>query len=439
MKFIPWFPARRISFVSFILLIGALPSIAQTRQNVIGQILIDSPSRYSASQIALGSGLRTGEPGNDKVLSEAADRLANSGAFSEVSYRYTTANGKLTVTFHVIDQPKTLLATFDNFVWFRPEELDSAVRSEVALFDGRLPLDGPLGPAVAAALEHLLAQRHIAATVGFIPAAKTIGAPPSEFRFSARGNLPPVTEVQYIGGPLDTSLFAVATKRLVGHPFSAAYSRLMAEDELDVIYQNHAYLRAHFGDPQIVLTPGAGDQDPGSVKLIFTVVPGSQYAWHGADWHGNAAYAPADLDRFLGLKDGDPAALNAILSGMDAVRQGYGKKGFMMLNLASKQDFDDAALQVRYSFEVTEGGQFHMGELTVTGADAKTSDSIRKVWRLKTGDIFDASYVKEFQAKDLPLALRDSPSAARPSRITISTMANKETLTINATVSIQPN
>jgi outer membrane protein assembly factor BamA len=408
--------ARVVSgvFVCLSLIAGSRTSQAQKVQYVIDQFTVEGTTRFSKSQIVLASGLKPGQLADDPVLSEAAERLAKTGEFSEVQYRYTTLAGKMTVRFQVIDDPKTLECTFDNFVWFAPNELDRAVRAEVPLYDARMPFDSEVTRATAQALEHLLVQHHISATVSFLPASKALGAPPTALLFSAKGNLPPVTSVEFTGGPLEPELFSLQKSRLIGHPFSAFYTHSMAENDLDAIYHNHAYLRAHFTDPQVTFVPGANDSDPGSIKLVFTVSPGALYAWHGADWQGNAVYAPPDLDGYLAMKEGEPAAANKIASGEDAVRQAYGKKGYITATVSSSQNLDDGAHQVHYSYQVSEGSQYHMGTFGVFGYDDNNAQRLRKMWQLKPGEIYDASYIREFAKKGMPIPAGTNFSGANP-------------------------
>lgn len=415
---------------------GAASLSAQKGQNVIDQILVEGTTRFSKAQISLASGLKAGQPADDPVLSAAADRLAKTGEFSEVVYRYATLNGKMTVTFKVTDDPKTLLCTFDNFVWFSPDEMERAVRAEVPLYDARMPFDSEVPRAVAQALEHLLAQRHISGPVTFVAAAKAIGAPPTEIRFSAQGNLPQITSVEFTGGPLGPEFFTVQRGRLVGHPFSAAYAHLMAANDLDTIYHNHAYLRAHFNDAQVTFVPGASEADPGGVKVVFTVTPGEQYMWHGTDWQGNNVYAAADLDGNLAMKDGEPAAADKISAGEDAVRQSYGKRGYITAALSARQNLNDAAHLVHYSYQVKEGSQYRMGAFNVVGFDDGTAQRIRKLWQLKSGEIYDASYIKEFMKKGIPAPAGADLSGPNAPMIKVATALHSDALTVDVTVSV---
>jgi outer membrane protein assembly factor BamA len=434
-------PARSPVHLSTLLAFACLWPVAaclfaQKGQTVIDQILVEGTTRFSKAQISLASGLKAGQPADDPVLSAAADRLAKTGEFSEVAYRYTTLSGKMTVTFKVTDDPKTLLCTFDNFVWFSQDEMERAVRAEVPLYDARMPFDSEVPQAVAQALEHLLAQRHISAGVTFTAAAKAIGAPPTEIRFSAQGNLPQIASVDFAGGPLGPELFSVQRGRLIGHSFSAAYAHLMAENDLDAIYHNHAYLRAHFSDPQVTLVPGASESDPGSVKLVFTVNPGAQFMWHGSDWQGNNVYAPAELDGYLAMKEGEPAAADKISAGEDAVHQAYGKRGYITAGLTARQNLDDAAHMVHYSYQVKEGSQYRMGALNMVGYDEGTAQRIRKLWQLKSGEIYDATYIREFVKKGIPAPAGANLSGPNAPVTKVATVLHSDFLTVDVIVSV---
>ncbi len=411
----------------------------QASQNVIDKVLVEGGTRFSSAQILLAGGLKIGQPADDAALSAAADRLANTGAFSSVTYQYRTANSKMTLTFQITDQPKMMDCTFDNFVWFTHEDVERAVRADVPLYDGRVPLDGGLPQDVAHALEHLLAQRHVTATVTYLPAARALGAAPTEFRYSASRNLPPVTSVEFSGGSLSDELFAVQEQRLIGRPFSAAYSHSLAENDLTVVYRNHAYLRAQFDDPQVTFQPSQNESDPGSVRLVFHVSPGPQFMWHGADWIGNKVYASADLDRHLAMKEGEPAAADKISAGLDAVREAYGKVGYIAMALSSKPSLDDASRQVRYSFELAEGAQYRMGSFKVEGYDSQTAERIGKTWQLKPGEVYDASYPKEFMKKGVPAPANLSPAAAKTGKLSLATRLNKDQLVADVVLAYSTN
>ena len=418
-------------FLAFLSLLAYYrPAQLQGKQESIGHMDVEGASRYSATQIIAASGLKIGQMADDASLDAVANHLSDTGAFSQVSYRYETVAGKMNLTIHVAEEPKFMTCDFDNFVWFSQEEIDRALQAEVPLYDGRVPIDGTLPKDVSAALEHLLAKHNIAATVSYIPHGQ-LGSAPTEYLYSAAGNVPLIASVDYLGGPLDASYFSVATSRLVGHPYSAKYAQSVAEKDLKVVYQNQGYLRANYTEPKPVFAAGANPGDPGAIKLSFTAVPGVQYNWAGGEWNGAAAYTPSDLTHFLGMNIGDIAAADKISAGQDAVREAYGKKGYVTAAVSSDMSTDDAAHKVRYEFKVTEGAQYHMGTLSVPGYDENTVNHIRNAWRLKPGDIYDTSYFKEFVAKALGPALVGTPLVGKRLRASFSTRLNASTQTVD--------
>jgi hypothetical protein len=56
---------------------------------------------------------------------------------------------------------------------------------------------------------------------------------------------------------------------------------------------------------------------------------------------------------------------------------------------------------------VIEGAVFHMGELEFRGLDNNFTARLRSIWKLRPGDAYDATYLKEF----LPQARRLLPTS----------------------------
>jgi outer membrane protein assembly factor BamA len=243
--------------------------------------------------------------------------------------------------------------------------------------------------------------------------------------------------VEYLGGPLDPSLFSVATERLMGHPYSAAYARSLAENDLSVIYHNHGYLHARFSEatPSFIADENAGE--PGKVSLAFTVAPGVQYTWNGADWNGELPYTAAELDQILAMKPGEVAGSDKIAAGIGLVHIAYGKKGYINAVSRYDQNFDDSTRQVHMSFQLQEGDQYHMGAFNVTGASNQISDRIVKAWRLKTGEIYNASYWKNFADQDLPNALKDMGNTTIAKRLSYSEHPNPKALTVDVLLTLE--
>jgi hypothetical protein len=62
---------------------------------------------------------------------------------------------------------------------------------------------------------------------------------------------------------------------------------------------------------------------------------------------------------------------------------------------------DDANRGAVFEIQLVEGSQFRMGTLEVLGFSERDAETISRRWRLKPGDVYDASYADDFSAKEL--------------------------------------
>ena len=96
-------------------------------------------------------------------LKNAAERLGNSGLFTSVQYLYKPSIGSngIEANFDLVDAKQFLSASFENFVWFTPAELQAALHNALSLYNGILPASGAMPDDVVAVLSKLLASRNL--------------------------------------------------------------------------------------------------------------------------------------------------------------------------------------------------------------------------------------------------------------------------------------
>src|SRR5688572_14999130 len=148
-----------------------LPAAAQQQAASfrLAPLKIEGAKRYTPDDLAKFSGLRVGQSVTLADLQAAADRLAASGFFKHLKYRYVTSQSEITVTFEVEEAASTVPVIFDNFIWFPYDEVMAAVRKDVPAFDGTLSeTEGAPGPIIRS-LQALLQARGIPGTVTVTP------------------------------------------------------------------------------------------------------------------------------------------------------------------------------------------------------------------------------------------------------------------------------
>jgi outer membrane protein assembly factor BamA len=228
-------------------------------------------------------------------------------------------------------------------------------------------------------------------------------------------------------------LIATAQTTVFGNDYSREFVWNFADVALRDLYHERGYLRVEFGEPRGALGADA-PCGAGGVAVTLPVREGIAYNWGGAEWSGNAALAPAELDAALGMKPGELANGKKIEKALAAVSRAYGRKGYLAVGLKPSPDFADAARSVTYRFEVREGQQYHMGALNIVGLPDADAERIRAKWKLQPGDVYDAGYIQEF----VQGAMRELVKpGAKPLRLGTVVNPNQAKLTADVTITFK--
>ena len=392
-----------IASLGALLLLLSATAAAQPSQETLklARIEFDGLGRVSRDDALAKLGLQPGQEATPEQIEQAAQRLQQSGLFTRLGYSVKGKTDDAVLTFQVEEQKWGVPVVFDNFVWFTDQELADAVRKQVPTFDGTAPDGGGVTDGIASALRELLRARNLRGDVEYMPAADLSGRN-ARHVFTVKNS--PGLRVCALNFP---GARAVTPEQLVAKSagiFDNDFSRIFVGDyvasNLLPLYHERGMLRAAFAPPEVKPAEPTDDCAQG-LALTFHVDEGSVYVWDRAEWSGQQALTPQELDAALGMRARDIAGSVKIARGMDAVGKAYGRKGYLTASLRAAQEFDDANRKVVYRFTVTEGPQYRMGALTVTGLDERDSNNVRTRWRLLPGEVYDEGYLAEFLKKNL--------------------------------------
>lgn len=348
------------------------------------------------------SGLQVGQPVDIPTLDAAAQRLLDSGLFKKLSYRYRITSGQAIVTFQVEeDKGAVLPVVFDNFVRFSDEELLNAVRQHVPSFNGTAPdaaIDG-----ITKALQQLLQERKVPGRVEYMPSVNQ-STGKSEHVFSIEGMNLPICTLHFSGATaIQESELMKNSQPLIASDYTRSFVHSFAQANLVPIYRERGYLRVKFNPPTAKLETDAGSKCKDGVTVSLPVEEGSVYSWDKGEWNGNAALSVQELEAALGMKTGELANGLKIDKGMGSVREAYGRKGYLAARVKPVPAFEGANQRVTYHIDINEGSQYRMGMLTISGLSESTANRLKGKWKLQPGDVYDASYLKEFIKKEIVL------------------------------------
>lgn len=421
---------RIVVLVGMLLVAGAAPGWPQNPPGAMRLAGIDVSGlrRLTTADVISGSGLRVGATVTMADIDASVERLGKTGLFAHVSYRYRYKGTDLFVTFEVEEARADTPVLFDNFPWFSDEEIVAAVARSVPGFTTHLSDNAEGIDRITAALGQMLRARKLPGKVEYIPYLDTRNGANAHL-FKVTGVSEPICDVTFTG--VQSALLAQvrdAVTPLLRRDYSRIGSTDFLQGTLVPFYRRLGHLRVRL--PGIRARIGeAGSRCAGGVVVSVPVDEGAVYWWKGAVWAGARALSAAELDRALGMKGGEVADGTKIDRGIRAVMSAYGRKGYLAARPAPTPQFDELGHTVVFVLEVTEGPQFHMGELTVTGVPATTATLLKERWKLKPGDAYDAGYATDFMTE---LRKTDPQLLARlgPMRMSVKQDASARTVSV---------
>src|SRR6185295_6612144 len=269
----------------------------------------------------------------------------------------------------------------------------AAVRKDVVFFSGTSPASGETPDKIAAALQRLLNEKHIAGQVDYLP---YVSKEKQELLFTVKGAHIPVCSLHFPGASaVPEAELIKAAQPLFKSDYSQKDTMTFLPFNLLPLYRRKGHLRADFQQASATLETGA--QCPGGVNVTIPVSEGVSYRWAKSIWDGNDKLPVEDLAAALGMNPGDLADGTKIDSGLKSVGKAYGKRGFLTPTIQSSAEFDDAASLVTYRFKINEGPRYFMGDLIVNGLPPADATELKSKWTLGSNAVFDESYVDQFR------------------------------------------
>ena len=358
----------------------------------LASVKVTGSSRFRSDQIAPATGLKPGATVTKDDLQRGADHLAQLGPFAGVHYRYGDSDAGVVVEYQVTDAPAVPI-WFDNFPWFTDAELISAVKSSVPLFDGTAPEHGTLLDDIADALQLALASRnvHTSVTHSLVTAP---GGSEQVQEFRVDGMNLSVGSID-LSDPLARNDRGIQARLsdIADHPYSRTAIELFEFEQIRPIYLAQGFLRVRFNPPSTHLV---GSGASARVAVTIAIEPGPSFAWNGVTWSGNTVILSPELNGLVTLKPGDPADETKIEPIWESVHDDYARRGYLDATVTPRVQFDDAAKRVSYAATISEGPQYRMGKLVLTGLSIEGERRIRAAWKIDSGAIFDKDVYDEF-------------------------------------------
>ena len=386
---------------------AATPPMPGTSYKLIS-VKVKGSKRFSSEDIAAASGLPMGTVAHEEDFRKAARQLGESGAFNDIGFTYTYSSAGTKLEFQVTDADKFVPVGFTDFVWYSDEELRHRLHERIPLFNGEVPTTGRLIEQVSDVLQAMLVENAVPGIVEYVRNTAKNGQTES-VDYNVAGVSIRIHHLEFPGaGAGELPGLEDAAEKLIDREYSRAYMNSFVERSVLPVFRGHGYLKVECGPPQpkvvkLATSEASGSaQPPTYVDVTFAVTPGIQYKLTGWQWSGNKAISADELQPLLHDKVGQPANLVQLENDLRAVQELYGSRGYILAAVKVNAEFDSGGT-VAYRLEVTEDSLFHMGELEFRGIDNNLTARLKAAWRLRPGDVYDATYLKQYlpQARKL--------------------------------------
>ena len=383
---------------------GQTPSskpMTAAERKLIG-IKVTGSKRFPESAIAAQTGLQIGAEVNEDDFKRASKRLGDTGAFTDIGYKFSYSSAGTRLEFQLTDGAKFVPARFEDFVWFSDAEIVKRIQEHVAIYAGELPVFGRMADEVSDVLQAMLVEGGIPGHVSYVRAGKQDG-PVESINYSASDVLIRVRKIEFNGvADAERSALDQAAEKFSQREYSRSALDAFVEKQLLPVFFSRGFLKAACGEPQpkVVTLPAADSSDPDNgprhqtiVDVTYAVTTGEQYKLASVEWSGNHEFKTEELAKMVHLDLGQPANTIRLRDDLKSVQQLYGSRGLISLAVKAEPKFDDAAATVALVLDVKEGPVFHMGELEFRGLDNSLTAKLRDVWKLHPGDVYDSTYL----------------------------------------------
>ena len=380
--------------------------LAASAQYSIANIAFENGAPYTDAELLSVSGLAPGQLLVHDSLKNAAQHLLDTGLFDDVEVSLS-GEGKAR-TVHAALKPipldKLMPASFENFVWFTPDELTQGIHARVPLYRGGAAEAGSTPDAIQSALQQMLADKGVTAKLSHSVAEPSPLHPLLALQFRVDEPVVSLVDVHLsFSGPPGASTQLVpglqkAVNQATHAPYNEGLTGSTIEDRLLAPAHDAGYVTAYLDHINRTL-----ETDTHGVAVTYTarVVSGDPYKVSALTWEPTPIYSAADLARDTKLHPGDIASAAALHETVAAISGAYLALGCMDVSIKTASTVDNATHTVAYALHAVPGPVYTLQSLNVVGLSPEARKAFDVAFTMKVGDPYSAQAVNTFLRKNI--------------------------------------
>jgi outer membrane protein insertion porin family len=397
------------AFATLLLLSAATFARAQYS---VADVVFEGGAPYTDTELLTVSGLAPGQLLVHDSLANAAQHLLDTGLFTDAQV-FLSGQGKAR-TVHVTVKPASLAtlypASFENLVWFTPDELTQGIHARVPLYRGAVAEAGNTSDSIQAALQQMLTEKGVSAKLSHDLMAPIVQHPARVMNFKVSQPQVTVADVHLsLTGPTGASAqltpgLQKAVNQAVRAPYNEGLTSLTIEDRLLSAPRSAGYVAASLDHIQRTFAPVNSNDRGIGVTYTARIVTGDVYKLSALTLlptpEPTPFYTAADLTHDTRVHPGDIADLISLDDTATHVVSAWLMRGYMDASISAIPTLDAANHTVAYALKVTPGPVYTLGTLAISGDTPATRKFFDSVWPLKIGDPYSDQIVNTFLRKN---------------------------------------
>jgi outer membrane protein assembly factor BamA len=347
-------------------------------------------SRFTEAEILQLGGLQPGGMVTPKDIEAARERLASAGVFDFAGYEFVTQNAApptCQVTFEVKESSPLYPVRFEELP-LDDAALHEKLKAALPLYRDQVPLNDALFARYVQAIEQAVQWPKDKPRIKafFTPEARE-----TVILFRPNSSRATIADVEFEGNQAitTTELRTLMFTSVVGTIWSEPRFLQALDAALRPLYEQKGLVRVKFSVVEAVRI--LKNPELIGVKVRARIEEPPPYAF------GEIKASRGDVSKLvqeLELREVFDSRKEAAL--LKRLEQTANRYGYLNAKASVTRRIDDAEKKVHLEVSVDEGPEYRFGRLTIQGLDIQTEPHIRKLWSMKPGAPFDASYPAYF-------------------------------------------
>ena len=361
----------------------------------IDKIVISGGAPYTDVEILSAASFQPGQVLTKDTLANPAQHLLDTGLFDSAEMSLG-GPGNRTAMLSLKPTPlNTLLpASFENFVWWTPEELTEAIHAHVPLYRGVCSDAGNLPDIIQAALQTMLSEKGINATVSHTEVEPSTTHPHRVINFAIDTPRIRIASVHLSGVPQPlAAAMQQVSNRLSQALYNEGLSGATTSEALLRPLHDAGYIHATLEDVQ--RSPVSSGNDIG-VNLSVRLNAGEAYQVKSIEWQPTEIYSADDFTRDAAKKPATLPPARTLDYDEAIVIATYHAHGYIDAYVDPSPTLDEAAHTVSYSLHVVPGDQYRFKSVTALNLTPEAQAEFDRGWTMKPNDVYNEAYVAKF-------------------------------------------